>query len=452
MQQKKSINFGFRGWMLILYQFAAYIVFVAFTNWPMNALSEMYSPQNPQLVATLYTIAQVLGIGTQLILSANINKVKNIKVLGVVLGIVSLVFALGVMLIQPGTLWFVAYFLESFIVTVWCTFTIGILIGQWFPRRKGTVMGIVTFAFPIGNALLAPFATAVFSTMATLHRPNVAGAFLPYLIVGIVGLLIGAIFVKDYPEQCGAFRDNDRSFTPEMARAMMEEEIENKKTTVWTLGHTLGTGSFWTLTLPMGFLLMTSIGMMSQTTTILGTFGFASDSAQFGMVMLGVCIIACIGSWLLGVLDTKLGTKRAIFIATIVMVISGIFGVIGGKTHSLPPLLIALACLAVFMGASSNFTVSGAVQYWRHEDFPSVFARVNPVASLLSAFGPMIVATMLFGKGIPDVTGPFIFVAIAGVVSVILILLFKPSNVKKTDDKYRAAAGKPLDDALVGRK
>ncbi|MBR5113751.1 MAG: MFS transporter [Oscillospiraceae bacterium] len=452
MQQKKSINFGFRGWMLILYQFTAYIVFVAFTNWPMNALSEMYSPQNPQLVATLYTIAQVLGIGTQLVLSANINKVKNIKVLGIILGIVSLVFALGVMLIRPGTLWFVAYFLESFIVTVWCTFTIGILIGQWFPRRKGTVMGIVTFAFPIGNALLAPFATAVFSTMATLHRPNVAGAFLPYLIVGIVGLLIGAIFVKDYPEQCGAFRDNDRSFTPEMAKAMMEEEIENKKTTVWTLGHTLGTGSFWTLTLPMGFLLMTSIGMMSQTTTILGTFGFASDSAEFGMVMLGVCIIACIGSWLLGVLDTKLGTKRAIFIATIVMVISGIFGVIGAKTHALPPLLIALACLAVFMGASSNFTVSGAVQYWRHEDFPSVFARVNPVASLLSAFGPMIVATMLFGKGMPDVTGPFIFVAIAGVVSVILILLFKPSNVKKTDDKYRAAAGKPLDDVLVGRK
>ena len=99
MQQKKSINFGFRGWMLILYQFTAYIVFVAFTNWPMNALSEMYSPQNPQLVATLYTNAQVLGIGTQLILSANINKVKNIKVLGIVLGIVSLVFALGVMLI-----------------------------------------------------------------------------------------------------------------------------------------------------------------------------------------------------------------------------------------------------------------------------------------------------------------------------------------------------------------
>jgi OFA family oxalate/formate antiporter-like MFS transporter len=113
---------------------------------------------------------------------------------------------------------------------------------------------------------------------------------------------------------------------------------------------------------------------------------------------------------------------------------------------------VALVCLAIFMGAASNFTVSGAVQYWRMEDFPSVFARINPVASLLSAFGPMIVAVLLFSKGFPDPSAPFIFVGISGVISVILVLLFKPANVKALDDKYRSAAGKPLDDALVGRK
>ena len=42
--------------------------------------------------------------------------------------------------------------------------------------------------------------------------------------------------------------------------------------------------------------------------------------------------------------------------------------------------------------------------------------------------------------------------AIIAVISLVLILFFKPSKVKEADDKYRAAAGKPLDDALVGRK
>ncbi len=434
--------------MLVISQFIGFLVFTAFTNWPMNALTDVYSPQNPQLISTLYTIAQVVGIGTQLILSANIGKVKNIKVLGIILGAFSMLFCLGVMLIPPGTLWFVAYFLVSFIITIWCTFTIGILIGQWFPRRKGTVMGIVTFAFPIGNALVSPFATKVFSGFATMGRPDIIGAYLPYFILGIVGLLIAAFLIKDYPEQCGAYRDNDRSFTPEIAKAMMEAEIENKKTTVWTLGNTLKTSSFWTLTIPMGLLLMTSIGMMTQTVTIIGTLGFGSDSQEFGMIMLGICVVACLGSYVLGLLDTRLGTRKAMLIATALMIISGIFGIIGGMVGT----LIALACLAAFMGAASNFTVSGAVQYWRIEDFPSVFARVNPVASLLSAFGPMIVAMLLFAKGMPDVRATFIFVGICGVVSVILTSLFRPSHVKEVDDKYRAAAGKPLDDVLVGRK
>ncbi len=445
---KKNIGFGFRGWMLIIYQFIAFLTFVAFTNWPMNALADLYGGQ--QTVSTLYTVAQVLGIATQLVLSRNIGKVKNIKVLSMILGVVSMVFALGVMLIGPGrlTLWHVVYFLESFIVSIWCTFTIGILIGQWFPRRKGTVMGIVTFAFPIGNALVSAFAGSVFSKMATLGRPDVAGGFLPYFILGCVGLVIGGVFVKDYPEQCGAYRDNDRSFTPEAAKAMMEMEIENRKTTVWTLKNTFRSGSFWCLTIPMGLLLMTSIGLMTQTVSIIGSYGYAPDSGEFGMIMLGICVVACLGSWALGVVDTKFGTRRAIIISTALMIVSGIFGVIG----SFSAMLVALACLAVFMGAASNFTVSGAVQYWRLEDFPSVFACVNPVASLLSAFGPMIVAVLLFSKGFPDPSAAFIFVGICGVISVILALLFKPAKVKALDDKYRAAAGKPLDEALAGRK
>ena len=77
--QKKNIGFGFRGWMLIIYQFIAFLTYLAFTNWPMNALADMYGGQ--QTVSMIYTIAQVLGIATQLILSRNIGKVKNIKVL-----------------------------------------------------------------------------------------------------------------------------------------------------------------------------------------------------------------------------------------------------------------------------------------------------------------------------------------------------------------------------------
>jgi MFS family permease len=100
--------------------------------------------------------------------------------------------------------------------------TLGLLVGQWFPTRKGTVMGIATLAFPIANGLLGPFAGSVFGPIGAMSAqhipfdPNqiIMKAFLPFFIVSIVGWLIGVIFIKDYPEQVGAFRDNDKSMTP----------------------------------------------------------------------------------------------------------------------------------------------------------------------------------------------------------------------------------------------
>jgi len=445
MQQKQSINFGAKGWILIIYQFFAFLTYVAFTNWPMNMLADMYG--GSQTVSTIYTLGMVTGVIVQLIISRNVGKIKNVKNLSIILGAISLVFALCIMLIPPfmATLWLVAFYLECVFVVIWCTFVIGILIGQWFPRRKGTVMGLVTVAFPLGNALMSPFAVVVFANMATTHMPNIVGGFLPYFILGVVALLLGAIFIKDFPEQVGAFRDNDKSMTPEVANAMLAADIENRKTTVWTFLRTLKVGGFWLITLPMGFMLMGAIGVMTQTASIIGTYGFGPDTPTFGIIMLTIAVVAIVGSIVLGLLDTKFGTKRAIFISVICMVLSGVFGLFNNFTT----MIIALVFLGVFMGASSNFTVSAAVQYWRLEDFPSVFARVNPIANVMAAVGPMIIAMLLFGSG---VVGAFGFILVIGVVSVVLILLFKPDKVKDIDDKYRAEAGKPLDDALASRK
>ena len=442
MSQKKSINLGFRGWMLVLYQAIAFFAQTIFKNWPLNILADMYG--GAQIISTLCTVAMMIGIVAQLLLSRWIGRIRSVKMFGIVLGVLSMLFALCVMLIPPSSLglWRVAYFLTCLIITIWATFPLGILVGQWFPRRKGTVMGIATFAFPITNALMSIFAKLVFKSGA----PDVFGAFLPFYIVCVIGIIIGAIFVKDYPEQCGCYRDNDKSLTPEVAQAMLAKEIENKKTTVWTVGHTLASGEFWFLTIPMGFLLLSSVGMMTQTAPILGSYGIASGTSQFSMAMLGICVAACFGSWLLGVLDTKFGTKLAIVIAVIVMIVGGVAGAIRG---SLPCLVIALFCLAVFMGASSNFTVSAAAQYWRREDFSSVYSCVNPIANILQALGPMVIAMLVGTQG---ANTAFAVVGVFGVISLILILLFRPERVKALDDRYRQAAGKPLDDVLVGRK
>ncbi len=446
MQQKTKLgfNFGLRGWLLLIAQATAFLMFQAFSNFPMNMMGDFYG--GAQKLSTIYTVGTLVGIVIQLILSGFIGKIKSVKNLTLLMGLITILSALGIMLVPAGGFWLVCFFIFNVFSVIYGMFGIGIIIGQWFPTRKGVFMGIATFAFPICNGLMGPFSNSLFSTMATTHTLNVAGAFIPFLIAGIVGWVILACSIKDYPELCGCYRDNDKSFTAEVAKAMTEAEIENKKTTVWKTGKTLGSLQFWLITIPMGALLMCSVGMMTQTQTIIGAY----PELEFGMIMGMVMIFALIGSYVLGLIDGKFGTKTAITVSVIIMLLAGILGGIG-KT---PTAVVSIILLAIFMGAGSNFTVSGSAQYWRREDFSSVFAVVNPIANIIQSLGPVMVAMtigmgMEMGKG---VTLPFWVTAVIAVISLILILCFKPEKVKAKDDAMRAAAGKVLDDALVGRK
>ena len=481
MQQKKSINFGFRGWMLIIFQAIAFLAFTAFTNYPMNLLasSGFYggwtgNPEAGEIVGTAvvsntYTIAAIITIVIQLILSRFMAKIKNMKNISMILGAISLGLAAFItfypptMTPDPNWLWIILYALEYISITMYATFTIGVLIGQWYPRRKGTVMGIATLMFPIANFLIGVIAPSIFAMDFAGEQPmplliefamsgGMAGqntwmsAMIPFLIVCIIGWLIGLIFVKDYPEQCGCYRDNDKSITPEVAKAMMEQEIKARETTVWKTGHTLASRDFWFVTIPAGVLLMFAVGAMTQTQPIFNMIGMGDS---YSTIMLGIAIAGIVGSFVLGVIDTKIGTKKSMIIAMFMMLISGILGYIGASSNNGPMVVVAFIILGLFMGASSNYTVSAAAQYWRREDFSSVFAVLNALANLIQAFGPMLIANLLFGA--TGVSGVFIACGIGGIISVILMFLFSPKNVKETDDKYRKAAGKALDDELAHR-
>ena len=147
MEQKKVRGFGFRGWMLILYQAIAYITFQCFTQYPLNILAPFYG--GSQKVANIYSICAVVGILVQIVLAGVVARMKKIKLFGAILGAVTLLLALGVMLLPAGGAWDACYAVINVVSVLYATFALGILVGQWFPTRKGIVMGIATLAFPI---------------------------------------------------------------------------------------------------------------------------------------------------------------------------------------------------------------------------------------------------------------------------------------------------------------
>ena len=458
MEQKKSVGFGFRGWILILVLFLGFMTFQVFTNFPLNILSDFYG--GSQKISLFYTAGTAVGLVVQLVLSAFMPKIKSVKKLAAIFGAIAVVAAIAVACIPffLSTAWYIAYFLINVCVTIYVLFSLSILAGQWFPRRKGTVMGLATIAFPFTNGVIGFFAEGVFSKIGMAAGMNggeapvgaiigaIRSGFMPFMIAAVVGYVLFVTLIKDYPEQCGAYRDNDKNFTPEMAQAMMIQEIEDRKTTVWTTGHSLKNRDFWCASVTCGLLLCGAVGTMTQSNAIIAAF----PELTYTTVMMMVAIFGAVGSWLLGVIDTAVGTRKSMIIATILMILSGVLGLVAVKTGIGVFTIISLILVAVFMGASSNYTVSVAAQYWRREDFPSVFAVLNPISNIFNAAAPVIVVALITSA--LAVAGVFGFLLVIGVIGTVLMIIFSAKHVKAVDDKYREAAGKELNDELEGRK
>jgi len=467
MQQKQSLSFGPRGNLLLVYQFLAYCGYCAFTNFPQNVMSDYYGGQTTTTLMNL--IGSLVGyLITYFVVAPRIGKMKSVKRVGLIIGVISLIFC-GAICVTPPTmpvLWCVFFVMVLITTQLWACFFATMLIGNWFPRRKGTVMGIVTMSFPLVTGIcLSLFFTHFYSkfgaNMALYHgdlakavvRANIS-AFSPYWIAALIGILICAIFLKDFPEQCGAYRDNDKSFTPEMAQQMMIQEVEARKKSVWKRSKIWGCKDWWLLAIPNSLLLSCAMAFMVQIMAVLNGYGeqlnflaipgFILTSTGVNTVLFGLSIFAMFGSWLLGVIDTKYGTKTAVFITSIIMLLAGVLGMLNNAACA----VAACWMLGLFMGASSNFGLSGIVRYWRQEDFPSVYSGAPPLGTVIGAVFPFLVATIAAKF---TYSGAFLFVAIMAVVCIVCNRLFNPLGIAKYDNKLREAAGLPADDLLVER-
>ncbi len=483
MDKQQRLGFGGRGSILMIYQILAYAGYTAFTNFPQNILSSFYG--GTQRLTFMNLIGSLLGyVITYFVISPRIGKMKSVKRVGMYIGFVALIVCACLCIIPPSqsTLWCVFFVLTLITTQLWGCFFVTLLIGNWFPRRKGTVMGIVTMAFPIVTGIcLGLFANQFFgifgnemgaqmgALMATgQYAPEVAEgiatskavvkasiiSFSPYWIISLIGILLCGIFLKDFPEQCGAYRDNDRSFTPEMAQQMLIAEQEARAKSVWKRSKIWGCKDWWLQAIPNSLLLSCAMAFMVQIMPLLQSHeeelkvfavpGFALMSEGYTAVLFGLAIFACFGSWLLGVLDTKYGVRTAVFITSIVMLIAGILGMI----NNVVCIVAATWMLGLFMGASSNFGLSSIVRYWRGEDFPSVYSGAPPIGTIIGAAFPFIVAAIGANLGYAYAFG---FVGIMAVICIICNRAFNPRGIIAYDNKLRQAAGLPLDDELEQR-
>ena len=262
------------------------------------------------------------------------------------------------------------------------------VVSNWFPTKKGLAMGVVTIGFPLSATIATPLCTAL------LGGIGLSGIYYLFAAVCLVlGILVFAL-VKDYPEQAGAWPDNDQSFDRAQSDRMLAEGLAYQKISEWQPKKFLKTKNVWRIIFPLGIMELFSLGVMSNFVPRMAQIGFVNVSDVTPMLACAG-LVACVGSYLCGVMDQKLGTKKAIIVTFLFGIVSLALNVVGGFLHGYSEekdlgyvlIFIGQPFMGIMLGGAANYLVSLISTIWGRYDFDNGYRVMKPAVAIIGALG-----------------------------------------------------------------
>ena len=323
MAESKKFNawlpdFGTKGWGITIACFV-FFYFYSFWNAATNTLfglfNEMYGWQQTDMsyvitIAGWISLIAVVLFGT-LGRRIGAKMVSVIGLTGSATGFAVLACARTFAIFTAGVVIF------NFSMVAYATIGVGLLGSSWFPRTKGAFMGIATMGMTISSATLNPIILGFAGSSL-----GISGFFWVMAAIVAATVVVVFLFVRNNPEEAGAYPDNDRSVSREELEAEFRAAQEYKKTSPWTMARVLKTPQTWLIGLGTGLPMMVGAGTIALLVPTLASYG---QDPMLGVVLLSsMWPIGLLGHYLIGVLDQKLGTKK-----TTIAVVSACWGSVG---------------------------------------------------------------------------------------------------------------------------
>lgn len=298
------------------------------------------------------------------------------------------------------------------------------VISNWFPTKKGLAMGWVTIGFPLSATIAVPICSGL------LGGIGLQGLYFVFAgLCLLLGLLV-LILVRDYPEQSGAFPDNNKSFDKEQAAKDLEEGLAYMKASPWTGKTVFKSKETKKIVFSLGVMELLALGIMTNYVPRMMQIGYTEEQIVPLLVIAGV--VAMFGSYLCGVLDAHVGPKKAIWITYLFGIFSLILNLVGGvlKQNGMDKiafilLIAAQPFLGVMLGGAANYLVSLTATIWGRYDFPAAYRVLKPLVAIVGALGISICGVLGNTVGYAYA---YLFFAVLAVIAVFVNL--------KIDDTY----------------
>ena len=430
-QEKRSIslNFGVRGWIVIIYCFISFLVGGAFLGvWQIMVTANVSAlGWNSTVIFSLTNVAGVIMCLIEMYISRLMMKNKiNLARLGTIMFAIFVAACIIMRFSSSMVVIFNLMFIVCYITTNGQSMCVnGSLVGNWWPKRRGMVIGITTIGVPLGSA----FGNGLYYAFAALVGES--NVLFVYAIIGAVVVAIGAFLVRDFPEQVGCYPDNDKSESREQLEAEFEAMRKAQPKNAWNIKRILTTKQAWLIIL-IGFVSFNSNGIyMMQSMNRLTVFG-PLEMSQAMVLMTIASVVALFGSPVCGIVDQKLGTKRCGIFILILCLACTVLQLPGQYMT----ILVGMIIFGIVMGGASNIVVSLASDAWPRESSSRAFSIIQPVMHIIT-MGINQCYLLLASR-----VGTYMPVYFVYIVLIIIAFIFfggfyDPKKVHALDAKYK---------------
>ncbi|WP_258360373.1 MFS transporter [Moorella sulfitireducens] len=396
-------NFGAKGWWIIIYSFISFYLYGGATNSALNTVIPMQSAKYGWDPATLLSLSTPAGL-IALVVCLFFGKMVAKKGL-VNTEIVVLVLA-GLSVIWWGSVTTLTGYAIALIVMVCLMNTIqliggNMIITNWFPKKKGIAIGWATMGLNVSSATIVLILTKLADALG-----GIKGALIAFGCVFFVLAIVTKLFVKDYPEQMGAYPDNN----PEEVR-----KTGTKLNTGWTNKLVLKQKETWIMGIANGLYGMITIGFVSQLIPTLLQRGIPKPEALMWMTI--ASLFGIVGSYTCGYLDQKFGAKKSAVFYGIFVAIGLIFFLIPNRAC----LIIFIFMLGFSLGGSNNYPPSMTVQIFGREGSIIAFPIIYTITGVFRSLCYVVLAASLALTG--SYTGGYIAYGVFAIVAAIMFAL-----------------------------
>lgn len=416
--QLTNSKFGKWGWSMIAYSFLLYYFWAGLAVDGLNIYTGAFSGTyglDYNTILGYATPAGVIGViggifFGRLIIKTGVRKLSSVTL--VLTGVIYMMFGyLG----KTHAAYFIFLTLFTFVSVAFGLIANTALMSNWFPRKKGIALGWSTMG--------APFCTATFVALLSALVGNF-GIGMATLIIGIVVTIFGIVsffWVRDYPEEVGAYPDNIAEGKEQLADQL---EAMKRYKSPFTVKVLLKDKDMWLISLGFGLLWMVTVGIVSQFIPRMESVGYDHNTAL--MMLTIASLIGLFGSYCWGYLDQKLGTKPASLIYSGAYIIALILLIQGSQAAA----YVAIVFVGFGIGGLLNLMPSMVISVYGRYDFTAANSLVSPIASLLQK-GAFIIMAVLLARSGGSYTLPYaVFIGIDVLGAVLLMFVTKECKGK----------------------